>query len=247
MELLERQAAYACRGQLDGEWQTIELTADVGGDREIRSREVERGVGGAGSIEEQANGGRVVPADGQGPDLPHLLTVHRESFAAGSEDVDRARAPDDPLSERGCPGEHVLTVVEDHESLTMREMVEQQGIEGPERLLAQPETRRHGTGDVFGPFDYREITHVDAVGIATADLGRELQRQPRLAHSARSPERDQPDLTEETGGLAKVVVAAEEAADRARHIGRPTRPAAPSLRASERVLEDLALESPQGG
>ena len=77
-----------------------------------------------------------------------MFAIDREPFAAGGEDVDRARGADDPLGERRGPGENVLTVVEDHESLAIREMLEQLCIEAPEGLFSQAENGRYGTGDI---------------------------------------------------------------------------------------------------
>jgi hypothetical protein len=125
------EGAGLARGQLDGEWQPVELAADLGhiGQRVVTG---ERGAGRARPLDEELDGrvGRQVVRRRRGRWRRHGQRFHRqrvfqaepERGAAGRQHLQRGSRGEKRRNEFGHTGDEVLAVVEQKQELARAEV-----------------------------------------------------------------------------------------------------------------------------
>ena len=139
---------------------------------------------------------------------------------------------------------HLLEVVADEQELAPTQSTELDVPVGPGRPLA--ERRRQGQLDVGAVLGRRQVRERDAVREPGRRDGRDLERQPGLAHAAGAEERDQPrPAAQQALDVVHEVVAPDQLVQRDRH-GR--QPRSRRTGAQGRILlEDPVLQPDQVG
>ena len=233
--------AAARRGQLDRQRQPVEPAADLR-DRAGASSSTKPVAGGPRSRDEQLDRGGVARGarrlgQGQRRDRVLVLAVEAQQRPARDQHLQRRRrrraAGDD---RRGRVD--VLEVVEHEQRPARREVVAERLDDRPIGALGDPErVARSRRRRARGPRG-RERDEVDAVREAVREVGRGLDREPRLARAARPGERDEPD-----------VVAAQQRHDLGdrRRAGRPATSPAPAGAARPQLRRSPRGSRPGGG
>ncbi len=219
----------ARRGELERERQAIEPTADLGDGPDVLGREREAGLRRASPLDEQADRlertcRRDVGVDrrlgrGEWRHRPTLLTRNPQRLSARRQDTAATagleQRPDQPSDRLG----HALAVVEDDQHLAIAQVVDDHVGRIATRLIADAEHAHQVGRHRFG-LRSGELDAPDAVSVATDLLGRDLEGETRLAHTARTGERHQPMRSQQAPDLGDVVVAADQARHRGREVVR---------------------------
>ena len=177
---------HTCGRQLDRERDPVEPPAQLRDRVRVLGREREVVLRVAGPVDEQVLGFRAV----ERPHGDDLFSGHRQALAAGCKHRDLRTSLRDAVDDACRRVEQVLAVVEDHQRALVREVVEHDRVgAGAERLHTQ--AGGEGVPHVVGIRDRRQLAEPGPVGELGQDLGRGLDRQPRLADTAHARERDQ--------------------------------------------------------
>ncbi len=107
--------------------------------------------------------------------------------------------------------EQVLAVVHHEQQLTSSEIRCQRRGERLRPMLADAERPRHRRGHQRRLGQRRQLDQPDPVGEPVPDLGRDTQRQARLAHPRRTGQRHQPVGLEQPGEIRHLPLASDEA------------------------------------
>ena len=91
----------------------------------------------------------------------------------------------------------MLAVVEDDEQLAVADELDERLDHGAARLLHDAEHGRDRLRNQPCIGDRRKLDEPDAVGIFVEHVGRDLQREPRLAETAHPEQREQRRFLEE--------------------------------------------------
>ena len=216
----DRQRAHASGGELQRERNAVEAPADL--DQRVR---VLRGHGeprlhGLGAIDEQPHGlelqqgvggqGRARVGNGQRLDRVRDLAGHVEVLAARREQPDPGARLEKLFGQVGARVHEVLAVVEDDEELAVANELDERLDHGAARLLHDAEHGRDRLGNQPCIGDRRKLDEPDAVGKFVEHVGRDLQRQPRLAETAHPEQREQRRFLEQLSHLGLTALAADE-------------------------------------
>ena len=215
------------RGQLDGQRQAVQGTADAQHRAQGGLVHGEPWPGGRSPVGQQPHRrigqrpgrGDLPVGDGQRPDRVQHLPGDPQRLAAGGQHRQARAAGEQVVDERGRRGHQVLAVVDHQQQPPVAERLHQpvQGRHGggPRRRqqpqLARPERRQHGLGQV-GRVDHRpkfDLPH--PVGHPLKQAGRRLGGPPGLAGAARAGQGDQAGAGEGGRDPIQVVAAADEA------------------------------------
>ena len=207
-----REEADAGGGELDGEWQTIQASADqLDGCRVPAGRhEVRRG--GERPIDEQRD--RLIRRERA--DRIDVLGRDVERFATGDE-RSACRCSRDERGQQRSGLDDLLEVV-DHEQHLLR------GEERGQRLpgtLVDPECLRDRGNDEVRIGDAGQVDQVDAIGMLVKQVRGNLDRQACLARSAGARQGHEPNVTPAQQGaqLADLSLPSDER----RRLGRQVR------------------------
>ncbi len=118
---------------------------------------------------------------------------------------------EDRVHQRRAGGEHVLGVVEYEQELPRPQVVLQRLRKAPARLLAEPERRRHRLRDETRVGQRRQLDQPDAVRERFDEFRRNLQRETRLAATARTGQGEEAGPAEQRLDVGNVALAADEA------------------------------------
>ncbi len=193
-DLLDRERPDARGGELDGERDAVQATAELGDRARILVGQANDGLDRPGPLDEQpagVDGSEVARDDGradlgsrQRGDRQDRLAGHAERLAAGHDDPDGRTRPDERLRQLGALGQDRVAVVEDEQEPLALQVVDDRRQERPSGRLGQAEgaddRREHevrvGEGPAFDdPGPVLELVE-ERPGQPEAD--------PRLAHAA---------------------------------------------------------------
>ena len=223
-DLVRRHHPGASGGELDGEWDALDATADSSDCLRVFVVESEGGLGGAEAVGEKAHGLLL----GQRADPHDRLAVHAQGGAAGGEEAHAGTVPEELVGELDHGRDQVLAVV-DHEQrgLVAEPLCEGLG-DGPAGLLADAERFGGGLRHQLWLAERRELDQPDAVLEAVDHVGGRLEREAGLARAAGADEGEHAAGRELLLDLRELGVATDEAgrADRqvvAARVHRPER------------------------
>ena len=140
---------------------------------------------------------------------------HAQRFATGGHEPQARAAAQQIFGHGGGRVDDVLAVVEHDDHLAVADHVGEPGGVG----YVERGRDRRGHRDRIT--DRRELDEVAAVGERDRFGARHLQREPRLADTARTDEGQKPLLGGEAGELAQLVVASDERRQRFRDGASP--------------------------
>ena len=173
----------------------------------------------------------------------HDLARHTQRLAARRQDRQLSRGAEEAVREPGSRCEHVLAVVRDEQQRARREVID----DGVDELL--PGQRAHiecgsdGVRDAPRVREGGELDESRTVRIRRLHGAGELEREPRLAGTARPGEGEQSRAAKERLQLGKLAAAADERAgvrgQRGRAVGAGGAEAGEGLRQLRRQLREL--------
>ena len=184
-DLVGRQRPNARSGQLDGQRQSVEATADLGDDLRVLRCHAELGLGAARAVTEQFQG---VVGERQRGHPPAHLSGHPDRFTTGGEQRQGRAHPQQPGDDVGRGVQQVLAVVEEHQHLAVADEVRDHVHRCLAGLVGQTQRAGDGDGHQIRICDRCEVHVPDAVGVVRCHLGGYPHRQPRLARAARTGE-----------------------------------------------------------
>ncbi len=249
--------AQTRRGELDGEWESIEAAYDLGDGSGIVGSELEVRVRGSGAFDEQAHRRRfrerrdvaTERQDRQRSDAPDLFAGKPENLAARREDRHIGAPTEQPIDERRDRRPEVLAVVENEQGAAAAQVLHQRVFDREVLALLDVDggcDRRDRRRRVA---NRRELDHEHLASELLPEVGRDAQREPRLADAARTGQREEP-ITPHTGDdLRDDLLAPDEGCRRDRqavgHRRSLRRGAGPEQR---RIIgEDLVFEVTERG
>ena len=213
------------RRQLDRQRQPVESTHDLGDDRQLVGVGIEAGRHGAGPIDEQLNGRRIVGGRRERRHRAQPLAAHPQALPARRQHR-HVRAPGEHcLHEAGDRLEDVLAVVEQQHDLVVGEHGGDPIGEPHAGATVDGERGRDG-------IDRRvlarrgQLAHDDrTIGARGPQAGADLDEHPRLAHTARSDQRDETVGIDHRQHVVEQRLAADQRGHRNRQPARrgPTR------------------------
>ena len=212
---LQAVGADAARGELEGQRDAVDLAADVGDGPCFGVAEHRAVTAGRDALDEEL-GGRIVEqlpgADGQPfrrrierAQRIDVLALGAQRFAAGRQDADLRRFPDDGLRQRRQQVDDMLAAVEDQQHLAIVEMVDDAGREVV-RLHHQSQRRSRYFGDVVVRAAQSEVEKAHAVAESLGLLVRGGESDGRLADAARSVDGDEAVGGQQLGYGAQIQV-----------------------------------------
>ena len=219
-QLPERERTQLGRGQLDGQWQPVELAADLRHGRPVLGVEGEPRRHGGGPLDEQGHarvprlGAAVVrlPLLGyaQRRHVPDVLGGHPEHPPAGTQHPQPRRRAQRPVGERRAFVDEVLAVVQDQQHLPVPDMLEE-GI--GQRPFGRPDPEFLGDRVVQegGLGHGGQVDHPDPVGECPTQFGGRPYREPALAAATGPGQGDQPGAGQEPSHLGDVGPPADQA------------------------------------
>ncbi len=220
------------RGQLDGERQPVEGQTDVGDCARVLVGQREAGARGPGPLDKQPHGRHVGHRRRAADTRPvrnherrHLILVFGadvQARAARRQNFDPLAALDERRHFQRSGG-NVLEVVEDEEQRRI-ERAQVPCHRRPRRLAGagvDVEHQHEARHQMVGVGDTGERHEIRRAREGVAHRARHVRRQPRLADSARTGERDPPHVRPLEQGLHRggVRVAAHQARGRGREVG----------------------------
>ena len=229
-------------GELDGERETVEIRADLGGALAHLAGHVEPGHGRAQPRDEQVHSGRV-----QWRDRVEHLAVEVEGFAAGGEHRDRsARAEHRGHGLRGV-GEQVLAVVDDQQHPPPADRGAQGLLGRARRRRRAADRRADDLGDRLPALHRGEVDEPHPVRVRGRRLPGDLDGQAGLPGAGGPRQRDQPMLTQQPGHRGELGRAPDQVGHRGGQVDLVVRGLIPCLGCDgcDVVLQDLPLHLPQ--
>ena len=140
-----------------------------------------------------------------------MLTWHRERLPAGGNDTHARRGFHHVGHDLGGCFEQVLAVVHDQQQLLVVQVGKQE-VQGLERgLVPQVQGRHDGIADQRWVLDFGELDQPSAAAEAACEIGRDPDRQARLADPARPYQADQAGPGELLPDFGQLTAAADEA------------------------------------
>ncbi len=227
---VRREQLDAGRGELDGEWQAVEATADVEDGRGIGVGQPEVGSDGHRALHEQRHALRARQRFGRDParaqvgqperrDRVFLLARDVQDSPAADDDL-RARADAQDVSHERRRGNHLLEVVEDEQHGVLADEI-QEPLE--RRALAgfqEADRGDDGRGDELRLGHRIERDEEHAIGELLGDLGGDLEAESGLAGAAGSGQRQESRSFEEGPGGLDLAIAPDEARQLGRQVVR---------------------------
>ena len=165
----------------------------------------------AGHVDAGTHGrGTVVEQLDRRPVVGHAERVDRHDVLAGNAEAVPARRQhdsvggpgQDQLDQLGGGIEHVLAVVQHQQRRRPAQVLDDPGRQVTAGAIVEAERRRHRPDHRLRASDRRQLAEHDTSGEAIGDGRRRVQRQPGLADSTRSGERDEPGPAEQLDGRA---------------------------------------------
>ncbi len=199
-DLRHRERAHVARGELDRERQTVQEPAELS--RADRVFITQRKVGTTRARAAFEEGDRFAPARRAGigirrrqlesRQIEHLLLDQIERLAAGREDSEPRALRSCPRRPLRRPLDHVLAVVEEQErSLGRERATERFAQRRRARDIAHAEHAGDQGLDLVLRRERGQIDEPDAIRETLRGEPRRLDRDPRLAATARPRDRDQ--------------------------------------------------------
>ena len=229
-------------GELDGERETVEIRADLGGALAHLAGHGEPGHGRAQPRDEQVPSGRV-----QWRDRVEHLAVEVEGFAAGGEHRDRsARAEHRGHGLRGV-GEQVLAVVDDQQHPPPADRGAQGLLGRARRRRRAADRRADDLGDRLPALHRGEVDEPHPVRVRGRRLPGDLDGQAGLPGAGGPRQRDQPMLTQQPGHRGELGRAPDQVGHRGGQVDLVVRGLIPcrGCDGCDVVLQDLPLHLPQ--
>jgi hypothetical protein len=178
---------------------------------------------------------------------PDHLAADTQPFSARCEEVQRRTAAQKVLGDLGGRRDHVLAVVEHDQQLPVGE-----NLREPARV-GELESARDRRSDAGGVPDRGELDQNAPTRERLRTLSAGIEREPRLADSAGSHQRDEAVLVEETPQITTLAVPSDEWRERHRDRRSLRGDAWRERRSEDRCVEcrvvdeDRALEAPELG
>ena len=247
---VERHRAHARGGELDRQGDAVEVPADLDDGRRVRVAHAKRRQHRRGALDEEPHRGK----------RDRLLAITRlagvrdrhrrhrvdgfarnpHRFAARREDGHPWRVAQQPLRQPRAGLEHVLAVVEDQQHGPVAQVRDERVDDRQAALLPDAERRRDRLRHEARIRDRRELDEPRAVGEAVEHVGRELERQPRLADAPGAEQRQQARPLERLPRFVELVLAPDERRRLNRQVvGRAFQRAQRREVAPQRWMEDL--------
>ena len=218
-ELFGTHRPHARRRQLDREGHTVEPDAQLGDGGAVRLVELEVGLRGAGALHEELHRGHVgelverevrTSRNRKGWHRPHQLGGDAERLAAGGQDLHVGTPLQHLLDELAGGVEHVLAVVEHEQHRPRRQQLDDRLVEGAARPLLHVERGRERGRDRALVAHRRELDQAHAVGEVVGDGAGEAVREARLAHAARTEQREDAPGLEQARRELEVTLAPDQ-------------------------------------
>jgi hypothetical protein len=248
-ELRGAHRPHARRRELECQRHAVEPDADLGHRLARRVVEHEVVLHRAGAVDEQLHRGdlgkvleRLVATARyrQRWNRPHDLGGDSKGLPARRQHL-HVRAPaQDELDELTRGVEHVLAVVEHEQDLLRREELDDRVRQRPVGPLLHVERVADGRGDGGLGADRRELDETHAVAETRRDRRREPVREPGLADSTRSEEREDAPRLEEPRRDLEVALSSDEGS----RVGGDHATSAPARRSVEIVARAVGERHP---
>ena len=200
-ELLGRKNADAGGGQLNGQGQAVETTADRSDGRGIALVQDEPWFDRLGALQEELHGrgclcGRkgVLPCrrrQGQGSDWNLLLGTHSQGRTRGRQHAQPGRSIEE-TGDQGRGRDHLLEVIKQQERLAQPQMRSKRLRKRLPGHLAHAERGGDRLGNEVGIGDGGQWHPPDAIGKRLQGFRSGLHGKPGLADAARTGESDEP-------------------------------------------------------
>ena len=216
-DLLHRKRSSPNCRKLDRQRQAIQPPADVGDRRPIRRGQLECPRRCGRPLDEEHHrfvlpqpaaicGGQL--QRGYGEDV---LPRHVKRLAAGGDHPQARRGTNHLIDELEDPLDQVLAVVQHQKQLLVREVRPQQGERFGRCLVAQVHRGHHGVAHQRRVPDLRQLDQPRAVPEPARQIARGPDREPGLAHAARSHQAHHPRRRQLLAQLGQLAAAADEA------------------------------------
>jgi hypothetical protein len=210
-------------GQLDRQRDAVEPAADLRDRGAVRLAEAEGGEHGARAVDEELHrlaGGqplrgellRVVGERERGHQ-PGRLARNAERLAAARQQREARAAPQQRIGERGAGVDQVLAVVEHEQKRARLEVLGERLLGITAGLLAQAELLGDLGGQERRVGERGELDPFDPVRVIARDARGDLQREARLAASARAGQGEQARAAEQPAHRGDLALTADEAGE----------------------------------
>ncbi len=208
-QALQPQRRPAGGSQLNRQRDAVQAPADCGD--VLAEHRIRTGTDRRRPIEEQRDGvGLGLAVQRHRRHRVDVLVRHHWSSPASGQHR-QARAPgEQSLHERGHPGQHLLTVVQDQQRLAIGQGVDHRLADAATRLLADAQ-RPGDRGDHHaGVGDRHQVDEPPTVGVLTGDVGGDGHREPSLADAAGADRRHLPMRFDHLGKFVALPPPADE-------------------------------------
>ncbi len=231
-DLVDREHPHPRRGELEGERQAVETSADAGDRQRVRVVDGETGTDDLRPGREQLRRFRVPQflrrrdthgRSGQRWDLPDRLAVDAQYLAAGDHHVQLRALAQQVGDDLGAGGEEVLAVVEHHEMAPVAK-VGADGVEqGAPRRVGHVERVDQGARYPRGVGERGQVDPAHRVGLAAIPVVRDLHGEPGLAAAAGTDQADRARGGERRADGVEFAAPTDVRAQRDRQPARPLR------------------------
>lgn len=205
-DLLHRERAQAARGQLHGQRDAVQATAEQCHLLGVPLGQLEAGQHRRRAVGEERHGvRRAAPGrrgDGQRGDRQQVLAGRLQGLPAGGQDPQARCRPQQRVDQLGAGLHQVLAAVQHDQQLPVGELLHQHVQRRSRGRVGQAQGFEYGVPEQHRLLDGGHLDQPDAVGEAAVGLGGGPQGEPALAHPAGPVTVTSLDLTSSRASVA---------------------------------------------